>query len=259
MYTFFRFFFSFTVIPWLLLPALLFSYFYVMKKSYFQFLLIAVAGLICYSNTFTVPFQFDDVWNIAENRIIQNLENFTVNFTGYQYNPRRFIGYLTFALNYKIGALNAAGYHAVNLVIHLLNAFLVYYLASLTLRSRFYAPDTMRSAQLVPLFSALFFVAHPIQTQAVTYIVQRFTSLATMFYLLSVVLYVKGRQSAMRIEHGASANSLNGKSSVRYAPGPLLYALCSLSFAVLAMRTKEMAYTLPAVIILYEIIFLPPR
>ncbi|MBI4838224.1 MAG: tetratricopeptide repeat protein [Nitrospirae bacterium] len=92
---------------------------------------------------------------------------------------------------------------------------------------------------LIAFFSALIFLSHPIQTQAVTYITQRFTSLATMFYLLSLVLYTKWR---LKTEGQGELVSC------------ILY-LASVLCAVLAMKTKEISFTLPTVITLYELMF----
>ncbi|MBI4684699.1 MAG: tetratricopeptide repeat protein [Nitrospirae bacterium] len=220
-------------------------------KLILHIIFIVLIGIAAYSNTFKVPFIFDDLNNIKDNSIIKNLDNFISASKGYGYNPRRFIGYLTFALNYHIGGLDVTGYHIVNLVIHITNAILVYFLVIFTfwtpyfrrqkLEYRIQDSEVLRLtpytlSPLIALFSALFFVAHPIQTQAVTYIVQRFTSLTTMFYLLSVVLYIKGRLSS------SQAGKLAG------------YAL-SLVSAILAMMTKEISFTLPIVIVLYEFVF----
>jgi tetratricopeptide (TPR) repeat protein len=92
-------------------------------------------------------------------------------------------------------------------------------------------------------------VAHPVQTQAVTYIVQRFTSLATLFYLASVVFYVMGRLASAQADKRAS--SLAGRLFSRQA-GMLLLSLLS---AVCAMKVKEISFTLPIMILLYEFIF----
>ncbi|MFC1843896.1 tetratricopeptide repeat protein [Thermodesulfobacteriota bacterium] len=132
----------------------------------------------------------------------------------------------------------------------------------------------------IPLFGALLFVVHPVQTQAVTYIVQRLTSMATMFYLLSVVLYVKARlsidgirdcrrlteQSAVKSkELGVKSNesgeknqnSREKKISSLIPPHFLLifYYAGSVIAAVLAMKSKEIAFTLPFAVILYEVYF----
>ncbi len=249
-----------------------------MKKTSFHLILIIMVGLIAYSNTFKVPFQFDDFNNITDNPLISNLDNFISSSNGYDHNPRRYIGYLTFALNYRFGGLDVTGYHIVNLVIHILNAILVYLLVALTFKTPYFRHETLDvkretsetqdqesrtdsrftihdSRSSIALFSSLLFVAHPLQTQAVTYIVQRFTSLATLFYLLSIVLYIKGRLAVQRPvpdhQFPASRQSAHG-SQVALS---VVYYLLSLASAVLAMKTKEIAFTLPLVIILYESIF----
>jgi Flp pilus assembly protein TadD len=92
----------------------------------------------------------------------------------------------------------------------------------------------------IALLSSLLFVSHPIQTEAVTYIFQRLASLAAFFSLLSLLAYVRSRQSASR----ASAIGF--------------YAVSVVS-AVLAMKTKENAFTLPLVIVLFEFLFFTGR
>lgn len=199
----------------------------------FHILLISVIGLIVYSNTFHSAFYYDDVPLIAENDTIKALNNF------WPPSGSRYIGMLTFALNYKFHGLAVTGYHIVNLAVHILNAVFVYFLVSLTLKTPALtqsAAGASRYSSLIPLFSALIFVSHPIQTQAVTYIVQRFTSLATFFYLLSLVCYIKSR--------------LSSSNTSRFT----FYAFAIIC-AVLAMKTKEISFTLPFVVVLYEFSF----
>jgi protein O-mannosyl-transferase len=257
-----------------------------MWKKLYALLVIVSAGLIAYSATFTVPFQFDDYPNIAHNPLLKNLGNFFLSSKGYSYNPRRFVGYLTLALNYHFGGLDVVGYHLVNLAIHLINGILVYFLVILTFKTPYFtigngpeAVDTACGSQVpgpgsrsfIALFAALLFVAHPIQTQAVTYIVQRFTSMAAMFYLLSIIFYIKGRLGAMGDGQWAMGNTPPSSSlklrgdrgglrftvhdSVAYSLLPIAYYLLALLSAVLAMKTKEIAFTLPVMIVLYEFFF----
>jgi len=227
----------------------------------YHLFLIAAVGLIAYSNVFNVPFVFDDLnaeTGIAGNPVIKDLYNFISSSKGYEYNPRRFVGYLTFALNYYAGGLDVTGYHIVNLAIHLINASLVYFLVLLAFQTPYFRRETLdvkretsgnqdqesktdsrftiHGSRLFALAVALLFVSHPIQTQAVTYIVQRFSSLATLFYLLSVVMYIKGRLTSSRTGRLAS------------------YLLCLLS-SVCAMKTKEITFTLPLMIFLCEFTF----
>ncbi|TAL25115.1 MAG: tetratricopeptide repeat protein [Nitrospirae bacterium] len=220
-----------------------------MGKPFFHTLLIIVVGFLVYSNTFHVPFQFDDIGNIVGNYKLRDLSNF------WPLSESRWFGYLTFALNYHFGGLNTIGYHIVNLIIHILNAILVYLLVVLTFKTPYFSTSYPPSPPYrkggmggFALFSALLFVSHPIQTQAVTYIVQRFTSLASMFYLLSLVMYIKFRLTLTLPPRGGGMGG--GAAATRYT----LYAVSFLS-AILAMKTKEIAFTLPFIITLYEFMF----
>jgi Tfp pilus assembly protein PilF len=249
-------------------------------KVYLHLLIIVVVGVIAYSNTFHVPFALDDKKHIMNNLMLRNLENFWLALRGqhfssggYHYLPSRFLGYLSFALNYHFGGFGVWGYHLANLVIHIVNALLVYLFVKLTFQTpKMRNGDPLSSASdagvwgsapVVALFTALLFVAHPVQTQAVTYVVQRFASLATMFYLLSLVMYIRGRLGAMG--NWQEAPPLNpplvrgevkgGHSPIPSRLWPIAYYSFSLLFAVCAMKTKEISFTLPIVIILYEFVF----
>ncbi|MDO8738193.1 tetratricopeptide repeat protein, partial [Candidatus Deferrimicrobium sp.] len=98
------------------------------------------------------------------------------------------------------------------------------------------------TAREVSLISGMLFLVHPVQTEAVTFIVQRLTSLTTTFYLLSIYFYVKSRI----IFVGRS-----NKSGNKF----LLYLACSFIFCVFAMKTKEISLTLPFVIMICEYFF----
>jgi tetratricopeptide (TPR) repeat protein len=195
-------------------------------------ILLSLLATLIYSNTFSSPFHLDDMSNIVQNLKIRDLSNF-IDFSG-----SRYIGFLSFALNYYFGGLEVFGYHLVNLLIHITNGFLVYLLVLLLFRS---AHDSQSlSAPWIALVTALLFVAHPIQTQAVTYIIQRLASLAALFYLLAVVAYLKWRMvpPGLRSRYG-------------------WYAVALLS-TVLAMKTKENSFTLPFMLLLVEGIFFRP-
>ncbi len=211
-------------------------------------LLILVLGIAVYANTFKVPFIFDDLSSIIESPIIKDWQRF-LSGEGYRYNPRRFVSHLTLALNYRLGGLDVTGYHLFNLGVHLGCSLLVYALVRLTARTpQLRSTPLAALAPWIALFAALLFVAHPLQTQAVTYIVQRMASLATLFYLLTLVLYAWGRLK--------SEEPTNPPSAVPWLLPALLYAGALFS-AVLAMRSKEIAFTLPLVVALYEFSFFP--
>ncbi|MBI4690343.1 MAG: hypothetical protein HY754_08775 [Nitrospirae bacterium] len=79
------------------------------RNPIFHLFLIAIVGLLVYSNTFYVPFQFDDRPNIVENYRLKDLSRF------WPPEGSRWLGFLTFAFNYHIGGLNVTGYHIFNL------------------------------------------------------------------------------------------------------------------------------------------------
>jgi len=190
--------------------------------------LIIVPVLAIYSDILNAPFVFDDEDFILYNGEIKDLSNF------WPPTGSRYFGFLSFALNYASGGFEVFGFHLVNVSIHSINSILVYLLFRVTFRAGIMkncGVDAL-TAELVSISSALLFAVHPIHTQAVTYITQRFASLATLFYLLSLVSYIRWRTS------GATA----------------FYAL-SITSAVVAMKTKEISFTLPFVVLFYELAF----
>ncbi len=146
------------------------------------------------------------------------------------------VTFLTFALNWYFGRENVTGYHVVNITIHVLTAFFLY----ITILNLCNSPNMKNrvkaNAHFIALLSAVLWAVNPIQTQAVTYIVQRLASLAAMFYLLSIYFYVKTRITA--ILSARIFFSIN----------------CFLCF-LLALGSKENAATLPLTLILLEMIF----
>lgn len=205
-------------------------------------LIMTLLGAVLYSNILHAPFVFDDYSSIVDNDTIKNIK---ASLNGI--SNSRYLTSLSFALNYATGGLKPFGYHLINNFIHIVNALLVYYLVILTFRTPHVA-NTKLSTQFIAFSSAFIFISHPIQTQAVTYIAQRAASMATMFYLLSLVMYIKWR---LIIDQKSEFRNQNLKLHA------MCYTLYAISFisAVLAMKTKEIAFTLPVVIVLYELSF----
>ena len=200
--------------------------------------LMAAIAFIAYSNTFHVPFQFDDYPNIV-NELSIRLHTITFHWLGQLIknikDSIRFFAYFTFALNYYFGKFDVFGYHLVNLLIHITSGILLYWLLLVTLNLPSLKERYGPIAFPIALFSTLLFISHPIQTQSVTYIVQRMASMAGMFYLLAMLLYVKGRLSLER------------KRSLFWAGAALSY--------LLGLFTKENVAILPLFIALYEFYF----
>ena len=205
-----------------------------------------VIAFALYHKVLHAPFIFDDQGYITENRIVRDLGNF-IDLSG-----TRYVAFLSFAVNYAISGTNTFGYHVTNVLVHAVNGVLVFSLAMLILAtpamrdSPFAAARAKgRTGVLFASSAALLFLCHPVQTQAVSYLTQRFASLATLFYLLAVVLYVAARVRSL----GATMDgrTMDGRSKA-------LYILAFLS-TVAAMKTKEISFTLPAMLILFEFAF----
>lgn len=194
------------------------------------FLLILLFGIAAYSNTFTGSFQFDDTINILENRFL-----YPFNFGKlWLYYPSRFITNLSFAFNIYLAGFATWSFHALNLLIHILTSFMVFQVTRLILHTPSVKDQIPSSQQnLFALVVALLFTTHPVQTEAVSYIVQRATSLATFFYLATLWMYLKARLEDAR--H---------------------YRLVFLLIPV-AMLTKEISFTLPFAILLTDLCFFP--
>lgn len=206
-------------------------------------LLIVGVGLACYANTFSVPFYFDDLTCIVENPVVHDLTNLANLGNYWQLGipedirnniVTRIVTYLTFAANYRLHDLAVGGYHLVNLLLHLANALLIYQLVRLARNS---APEQAGRSDHLALVVALLFVAHPVQTTAVTYIVQRFAVLATFFVLIALFAYILSVQS-----------STSQRRKGWYAG--------ALVATILAMFTKEIAFVLPVIIALFDWTFL---
>jgi Flp pilus assembly protein TadD len=238
-----------------------------LSKRVIYVLIIVIVGFLAYSNTFHSPFQWDEADFILRNPVVRDLGYFAEPwraeglqfFDGFK---SRYIGYLTFALNYRLHGFDVTGYHIVNLAIHIINGILVYLLVLLTFSTPYFkgrnaADDSLFTTHFSRLFAlavALLFVVHPIQTEAVTYVFQRMASLVSMFYLLSMVLYIKGRQIQVEARVKVEKDS-NSTLRPHSSASALTWFILSFLSAVLAMKTKENAFTLPVVITLYEFLF----
>ncbi|MBF0490405.1 MAG: tetratricopeptide repeat protein [Candidatus Omnitrophica bacterium] len=213
-----------------------------MKSSSFKIwsaLAIICLGLMAYSNTFHASFQFDDKPSITANYAIKHLGDISTIWNSW---PCRFLTYLSFAFNYRLSYLDVLGYHLTNILIHLGAALLLWWLTLLTFETPVMKNDKLSAyANRIALLAGLIFVSHPIQTEAVTYIVQRASSLAGLFYLATLSCYVKARL----LEEDRS------KSTQRR-----VFYVFALILTVGTMFTKEHVITLPFAILLYEGCFL---
>jgi protein O-mannosyl-transferase len=209
------------------------------------FIAICLLTSICYSNSLDAVWTLDDNPNILNNPRVQidNLRWDTLYQTFYspqhtdadgRYRINRPVAHLSFALNWFAGGSSAVGYRLVNIGIHCLTAFFLFLSICALLSSPNMQGRYSGSASWVALAATLMWALNPIQTQAVTYIVQRMTSLMTLFYAISLWLYVRARAG--------------GRHSI------VLYVLSAAS-GLLAVGCKENGVLLPAALLLTDLVF----
>ena len=198
------------------------------RRTYY--LLLALIGLIVYLNSFSNSFVWDDELLVVGNGYIRSFSNIVKIFTTDIYhwfsysNFYRPLFSLSFMFDYRIWQLNPFGYHLTNLILHILNTCLFFYLVNL-----------LTSKTRVSFIASLFFLVHPVHTQAVTYISGRADPLACFFLLSAVLFFVKA-------------------SRIKNNPENILYPLVALCF-VFALLSKEIALVLPLILISYDFCF----
>lgn len=184
---------------------------------------IWLAGGMVYGRTLDVPWYFDDIHSIVDNPLVRDI-GACLRRVWY---PRGFAD-LTFAINYRLGGDDPSGYHVFNIAVHLMAASFVY----LILRR------LVRDNGFLPFLGALLFLVHPVQTQAVTYIVQRYASLAGMFAFMALFAFVRSRE---RLAQGG-----------RFASIPHLAWYCAALFlGAMAVFTKQNAAFLPVAFLVF--------
>ncbi|MEE9500101.1 MAG: tetratricopeptide repeat protein [Candidatus Omnitrophota bacterium] len=150
-------------------------------------LFIICAVLICYANSFRAPFLWDDEVLILRNHYIKSWNYLRPIFStshfrgggegGNFYRPLQIV---TYSFDYSLWKLNPFGFHLTNLILHCLAGLAVYFLIT-----------KISTNNLIGLFSALFFVVHPVHTETVTYIAGRADILAAVFLLFAFLSFMK--------------------------------------------------------------------
>ncbi|MBF0507697.1 MAG: tetratricopeptide repeat protein [Deltaproteobacteria bacterium] len=194
--------------------------------------LITLITSIAYAPSFRVPFIFDDTSNIDEKAIICNpgsLKDF------FLFSNRPVADAVSW-FNFQTAYLNVKWYHITNLAIYLITGFLLFQILVKTIDREGLLERLGSRRDWAAVILTLLFMVLPVHTQAITYIVQgRMTGLATMFYLAGLALFLAGVE--------------------RQGCRSRLYYLGSWFSLLLAMGSKEIAITAPAMILLYDLFF----
>ncbi len=202
------------------------------------FLLGLIAVLVVCAYSFVLHNEFktmDDTHSIVANRDIRSFANiprvFTSSFFGADSYYRPLVT-LSFMAEYHYFGLNAVGYYLDNILLHILNAFAVFFLVRAVSRE-----------DLPAFFASLLFAIHPVQWEAVSNIPGRAILLCALFYLLTANLFVR--------------------SVFRDAPGPMpgrkRFYVASLFSYLTALLCKESALILPVILLVYQALVIRPR
>lgn len=199
------------------------------KTWLFAFLLLAATGL-AYLNGVGAPFIFDDQKWIVEDPQVRDLACDWRSLDA----ANRPVVLLTLALNYQLGFLDVRGYHLFNIAIHALASLLLFGVVRRTIELYCRRHDLGIPAGSLAFAVALLWLVHPLQTESVTYIIQRCESMMGLFFLLCLYCVIRGAES--------------GRGWPWY--------LASLAACLLGLGCKEVMATAPAVILLYDRVFL---
>ncbi len=194
-------------------------------------IVIVLLGLIAYFNSFDGVFVFDDL-----NHILRNERIHEVWPPGQLLAARRPVLDLSLAVNYAIGKTDPWGYHLVNVVIHLLAGLTLYGIVRRTVGRWGGEHRHAPAAPWLALVVAAIWTVHPLQTQSVTYIVQRSESMMGMFFLLALYCVIRG---------------VDSRNATRWFAAAV--AACALG-----VGSKAVAVTAPVVILLFDGVFLAP-
>ncbi|MEI7636282.1 MAG: tetratricopeptide repeat protein [Syntrophus sp. (in: bacteria)] len=203
---------------------------------YFSVFFLIAAGILAYGNSLHGPFIYDDIPNIVDNQVIHNIRNamnLSLGPAGQGLNTRPVIRF-SLAVNYAIGGDHVRGYHILNLAFHLLAGITLFGIVRRTLLTErmkgIYGP----AATLLGFACALIWLLHPIQTQAVTYIIQRCESMMGLLFLLTFYCAIRGWQSSRSGPwHGAAV-----------------------LFFFLGVGSKEVIVVAPPLLLIYDAIFM---
>ncbi|HQP11123.1 MAG TPA: hypothetical protein PKV41_07065, partial [Candidatus Omnitrophota bacterium] len=200
------------------------------KNVFWSVILIVVLGFAVYAGSIPGEFIWDDEHLVSDNLYIRDWSNLPKFFTEGMaagadaptlYSFYRPVQMITYALDYSVWKLDPRGYHFTNIILHVLAALAVFWLITILYKNLGLA-----------LLTSLFFVVHPVHTEAVSYIAGRADSLSVLFMLGCFIFYIKALASDKKVH----------------------YALMILSYT-LAILSKELSLILPILLLLYHYAF----
>jgi Tfp pilus assembly protein PilF len=241
-----------------------------LKPEGLAIVLLVLTVVLVYLGSLDGAFVFDDVPAILENPTLRHPGDLAAVLAppGDQAGTvgGRPVLNLSLAFNYALSGTRTRGYHVLNLAIHVAAALLLFGLIRRTLdrdgdcpgatgvalrrgnRLPWKSPWSHLDNLLIAFFASLFWAVHPLQTEAVTYVVQRAESLMGLFYLLTLYCFARhaGSDNAAVPPRAAAASQGAGRG---------IWAVLAVLACLLGMATKEVMVSAPLVVLLYDCTF----
>jgi len=192
--------------------------------------ILIASGMLAYANSFPAPFIFDGKDYIEQNSTLHTLWPLWAPMI----DTMRPVGWLSFAINYATCGTKVWGYHATNLAIHMAAALTLFAIVRRTLSGKRLAARFGPASSDLALVVALLWLLHPLQTQSVTYIYQRFESLMGLFFLLTLYSVIRAQDAAR----------------------PKAWQVSAVLCCLLAVMTKEVAAVAPLLVLWYDRAFI---
>ncbi len=200
-------------------------------KKIIAMVVLSLATAAAYSNSLSATFVFDDRPHIFANERIKTVFPLSTTLSG-----RRPVVDFTLAVNHAIGGLDPTGYHLFNVVVHILSGLMLFLLLRRIgngARPREKAGQETGGGLSIGVAAAvaLLWMLHPLQTQSVTYVIQRGESLMGLCYLFTLYAAIRG---------------MDGSGKRRW------WLVASVAACGLGMATKAVMLTAPVLVLLYD-------
>jgi tetratricopeptide (TPR) repeat protein len=194
-------------------------------------LVLALAAFAVYANSLDAPFLYDDGPSLVENSTLTSLRDALFPPGGSITVSGRPVLNFSFALNRALGGASPRSYHVGNILIHVLAGLALFgVMRRGLLLSAFGRRLTEAWCTAVGFATALLWALHPLQTESVTYLVQRAESLMGLFYLLTLYCFLRSVAS----------------------PRPARWQFAAVAACLLGMATKENMVSAPLVVLLLD-------
>jgi tetratricopeptide (TPR) repeat protein len=227
--------------------------------------LLVLAPVAVYWNSLHAPFVLDDRPVVLENASIRSLWPLTGPLSppagGLPVSARP-VANLSLAVSHALSGEAVAGYHAVNVALHVLAGLALWGVLRRTL-ARPVVPERFRDqAGWLALAIAALWAVHPLQTAAVTYVSQRTELLATLFYLLTLYAFIRAAEPDLEPSPRVGPTGRAGLASDRAInqpdrrSGSTRWAIVAVIACLLGMGSKETMASAPLIVLLYDRTFL---